>query len=656
MEGVASVTEDTQAQCQRVLGEHGRLSTAIGGFVARSQQIELASAIASAISEQTTLVAEAGTGTGKTFAYLIPCLLSGKKALISTATKTLQDQLFQKDLPMLIRALGLSVHVQNLKGRANYLCRYRTALHVEEGRFINAQCAHDIVHVHEKLPQLTNGERSELPEISEDSSVWPYVTSTAENCLGSECQFVQTCFLLNARKRALAADIVVINHHLYFADSHLKKEGFGELLPGVEVVVFDEAHQLAEIAANFQGERVGTRQLRDLMDDVLREWPILDLANQPLKKLSMQLDQALDQLLMSSSQREERIGWEQVKGNKAFLHAWDTLVALTGELLQCFTDTQAEESVGLNRCKIRLEELIRLLQSFALAKPDQIRWLERFKHSLVFHSTPFDIANSFRALLARQACAYIFTSATLTMASSFECFTRSLGLEKAQTLLLPSPFNFQQQALLYLPRTLPDPKDEQYYQLLLAKALPVINACGGRCFFLFTSHKALREVAGLLAKNLNYPLLIQGEEAKPILLARFRQLGNAVLLGTATFWEGVDVKGEALSCVIIDKLPFASPADPIIRGKMAYFKARGLSGFDELSLPNAVMALKQGVGRLIRDASDKGVLMIADPRLTARDYGRHILASLPKMTKTRDEQTVLTFINQLALTNEFASD
>lgn len=482
------------------------------------------------------------------------------------------------------------------------------------------------------------------------------MTSTADNCLGSECEFHQTCFLVNARKRALTADVVVINHHLYFADSHLKEGGFGELLPGVDVVVFDEAHQLAEIAANFQGERVGTRQFRDLLDDVLREWPILDLANQPLKQLSAKLDLAIDQLLMSSFVREERLGWEQVQSNKAFIQAWDSLLELAHEIMQCFTDVDEKEHSGLVRCKARLEDLIRGLQSFSSAKQDQIRWLERFKQSIVFHATPFDIAPAFNTLLKTQPCAYVFTSATLTMASSFDCFIKSLGLTQAQTLLLPSPFNFQQQALLYLPRTLPDPKDDRYYELLLAKALPVINACGGRCFFLFTSHRALRQVAGLLAKKIDYPLLIQGDEAKPILLERFRQLGNAVLLGTATFWEGVDVKGEALSCVIIDKLPFASPVDPIIRGKMAYFKARGLSGFDELSLPNAVLALKQGVGRLIRDASDRGVLMIADPRLTGRDYGRHILASLPKMSKTRDEQTVLTFINQLALTNEIAGD
>lgn len=656
MEEIAGIADDSVMHCQRVLSEKGRLTTAIPGFVPRAQQIQLAGAIALAIDKQTILVAEAGTGTGKTFAYLIPCLLSGKKALISTATKTLQDQLFHKDLPMLVRALGLAVRVQNLKGRANYLCRYRVDLHAEEGRFISPQCSHEILHVREKLCQLTDGERSELPEISEDSPVWPYVTSTTDNCLGTECSFYQTCFLVKARKRALEADVVVINHHLFFADSRLKEDGFGELLPGVDVVVFDEAHQLADIAANFNGKRVGTRQFRDVVDDTLREWPVLDLANQPLKKLSVALDQVLEQLVLAVPAREERFGWEQMLGNKAFKVAWNELLSVCGELQRCFTDTNLEEHVGLARCKTRLEELLVLLNSFSEPNAAHIRWFECFKHHVVFNATPVDVADSFKALLERQACAYIFTSATLTMAGSFNCFTKPLGMLDAPTLLLPSPFDFQHQALLYLPRTLPDPKDSRYYESLIAKALPVIEACGGRCFFLFTSHRALKQVALLLSNLLHYPLLIQGDEAKPILLARFRQLGNAVLLGTATFWEGVDVKGEALSCVIIDKLPFASPVDPVIRGKMAYLKSCGLSGFDELSLPNAVLALKQGVGRLIRDDSDRGVLMIADPRLTGREYGQRIFASLPMMRKTRDEQTVLTFIQELALTNEFISD
>ena len=657
MDEIASVADDAAADCQRIFGNNGRLTTAIPGYVVREQQTELASAIARVIRDQTTLVAEAGTGTGKTFAYLIPCLLSGKKALISTATKTLQDQLFQKDLPMLVRALGLSVRVQNLKGRANYLCRYRVELHAEEGHFSTPQCAKEIIHVREKISQLTHGERSELPEIAEDSSVWPYVTSTADNCLGTECKEYQECFLVKARKRALEADIVVINHHLFFADSRLKDEGFGELLPGVNAVVFDEAHQLADIAANFHGERLGTRQFRDLMDDMLREWPVLDLANQPLKQLDITLDQIIDQLLMAIPGRDDRMSWAQVAHHQAFMTAWSQLHALGQQLSDCFTSVELAEEAGLTRCKMRLDQLLKLLNVFAQVQPDQIRWLERFKQNIVFYSTPVDIAESFSDLLVRMPCAYIFTSATLTMAESFDCFTRPLGLTQATKLSMPSPFDFKKQALLYLPRGLPDPKDVRYYDELLARALPVIDACGGRCFFLFTSHRALKQVAQLLGKHYKYPLLIQGEEAKPILLARFRELGNAVLLGTGTFWEGVDVKGEALSCVIIDKLPFASPADPVIRGRMDYLKSCGLSGFDELSLPNAVLALKQGVGRLIRDATDKGVLMIADPRLTGRDYGRQIFASLPAMRKTRDENVILDFIrDNLVAATEFVAD
>lgn len=653
---ISATTDDIIERCQQVLSQHGRLSTAIPGFTPRSAQVQLCLAIAEASLSKSILVAEAGTGTGKTYAYLIPCLLSGKKALISTATKTLQDQLFDKDLPMLIRALGLSVRVQNLKGRANYICLHRSKLHAEEGRFVHAQQVHEILHVREKIAQLKEGVRAELPEIAEDSDVWSYVTSTVDNCLGNDCESYKDCFLVKARKRAMDADIVVINHHLFFADSRLKEEGFGELLPGAEIVVFDEAHSLAEIAANFNGERWSTRQFRELVDDLLREWPVLDLPNQPLKNLSWEVDKAIDQLLLTLPLREERVGWEVLQRYPAFKEAWQKILALIDEFLACFENTVMDEQSALQRCLKRFQDVKALCLRFNEEQSEQIRWMERFKQSLVFHATPYQVAESFQKILARLSSTFVFTSATLTMASSFEYFIKPLGLEKVSTLLLPSPFNYQQQALLYLPRAMPDPKDPQYYSALVERALPLINACGGRCFLLFTSHKALKQVAELLTNNLKYPLLIQGEEAKPILLARFRALGNAVLLGTATFWEGVDVKGEALSCVIIDKLPFANPVDPVTRGKMAYLKAKGLSGFDELSLPNAVLALKQGVGRLIRDASDKGVLMIADPRLTGRDYGYHIFASLPSLRKTRDEQSVLEFINNLALKNEITSN
>lgn len=651
MEIISSLAE----QCQRLLSPQGRLSTAIPGFVHREAQSDLAVAIAKVIEEKDTLVAEAGTGTGKTFAYLLPVLLSGKRALISTATKTLQDQLFQKDLPMLVRALGLSARIQNLKGRANYLCRYRIELYSEEGHFQTPQAAHELALIRQRLGQLTVGERAELPEIKEDSSVWPFATSTTDNCLGSDCPSYQDCFLIKARKRAMEADVVVINHHLFFADSKLREEGFAELFPGVEAIIFDEAHQLLDIAVNFFGERIGTRQLQELVDDMLREWPILDLANQPLKDIRYRLDKIIDQLLKSSFGFEERLSWPQIRKNQEFMSAWDALLALKEELKACFSEEVFAEEPGLKRCQERLLDHEIVLNHFLEIDKAKIQWLERYKQALVWHSTPFEVAEHFRNLIQRQQAAFVFTSATLTIASSFACFTKPLGLEEANTLELASPFDYQHQALLYLPRSLPDPKDSQYYELLLKRVIPVINACGGRCFFLFTSHKALNLVAARLAAQLKFPLLIQGEEAKPILLARFRELGNAVLLGTATFWEGVDVKGEALSCVIIDKLPFASPVDPVVQGKMAYYQSRGLSGFDEITLPEAVIALKQGVGRLIRDVTDKGVLVLADPRLTARNYGALILASLPAMPKTRDENKVLTFIQQLALKDETVS-
>lgn len=641
--------------CQRILGENGRLSTAIPGFIARAPQSDLAVAIATAIEEKSILVAEAGTGTGKTFAYLLPCLLSGKKTLISTATKTLQDQLYQKDLPTLVRALGLSVRVQNLKGRANYICQYRVDLHAEEGQFQSQQCAYEVAHVRSKLSQMKNGDRSELLELSEDSPVWPYVTSTVDNCLGAECSHYETCFLVKARRRALDADVVVINHHLFFADSRLKEEGFGELLPGVDVIVFDEAHQLAEIATHFNGERIGTRQFRDLFDDLIKEWPVLDLANQPLKTLSHRADKLMDELF-TSLPMDDRLGWVEVKRNKSFMDIWTKWLLLKDDLMKCFDEISLSEFPGLARCKERLVDFARILLTFTQETNNKIRWLERFKHTLVFHVTPYDVADPFSKLLKSQLCTYVFTSATLTMADSFDCFCKPLGLNGVKTLLLPSPFDYQQQALLYLPRGLPDPKDSSYNEFLIKRAVPLIEALGGRSFFLFTSHKSLKQVAQILSRSINYPLLIQGTEAKPILLERFRQLGKAVLLGTSTFWEGVDVKGEALSCVIIDKLPFSSPADPVIHGRMAYLKEKGLSGFDELSLPSAVIALKQGVGRLIRDNADKGVLMIADPRLTGREYGRRILASLPQLPKTRDEQKVLQFIRELELNYEAVSN
>ena len=635
---------DLQDVCQGLFASGGRLSTAIPEFVARPQQSALAMSIAEAILQQHTIVIEAGTGTGKTFAYVIPCLLSGKKVVISTATKTLQDQLVNKDLPLLIQALGLSTQVQNLKGRSNYICRHRTHTFAEEGQLQSVACAQDIAYVREKLSQLTHGERNELPNLREDSLAWPYVTSTTENCLGRACDDYEQCFLMQARKRAITADVVVINHHIFFADSRLKEEGFGELLPEVGAVIFDEAHQLADIAVGFYGAQFGTRQIRELFDDMLRAWPILDLINHPWKQWSVVLDQILDRLWLAIP--EGSCSWSPLIKTPAFHHAWSEFIEFMARWVEAMPPLQANDAAELSQCKTRLMAVHPIIQQFNETKSNQIPWLEKFKRSVVFHHTPLDIAADFKTLLTRYACAYVFTSATLTVANSFECFTKPLGLDAPLTMQLPSPFDFMEQSLLYLPRGLPDPNHLRYYDVLLTKVLPVIIACKGRCFFLFTSHRALQDMAKRLRPHLPFPLLVQGEEAKPILLARFRDLGNAVLLGTATFWEGVDVKGDALSCVIIDKIPFLNPKDPVLQGKDQFYQAQGLSGFAELSLPAAVLALKQGVGRLIRDVSDRGVLMLADPRLTGRAYGEHIFSSLPLMRKTRNEQTVLDFIER----------
>jgi ATP-dependent DNA helicase DinG len=650
---VGVATQELALRCQSALCENGHLSFAIPTFVARTQQVELASAIADAISAQKNLVVEAGTGTGKTFSYLVPCLLSGKKTIISTATKTLQDQLFHKDLPVLLGALGKSIRVQNLKGRANYICRYRTEEHMHEERLAYASCTHELAYVREKLPQLIHGEKNELPDLREDSPIWPYITSTADNCLGHECAHHSTCFLMKARKRALEADLVVINHHLFFADSRLKEDGLGEILPGVEIVVFDEAHQLAEIATNFYGDRVSTRQCRELMDDLLHECKILDGMYQELQAFSDQLDIHINHVVANYSSNSTRCNWDELTRNTYFITAWNILLEWFEQLSICLATVDIKEQPGLGQCVIRAQELRATLLLFNTKDATKIRWVEIFKHTLVFNLTLYDIQQPFQELLKRQHAAYIFTSATLTMANSFNCFLNSLGFAQVDTLLLPSPFDFKRQSLLYLPRQLPDPHHIDYYAALLKRVVPLMNACGGRCFFLFTSHRALQLVSAQLSKQIEYPVLVQGDESKPILLDRFRELGNAVLLGTSTFWEGVDVKGAALSCVIIDKLPFLSPNDPIINARMLELKTRGLSGFDELSLPHAITALKQGVGRLIRDVTDHGILVIADPRLTGREYGRKIFASLPAMRKTRDENTVLDFIK--VFTNETLS-
>lgn len=645
---IKGLSQDFTLATEQVFNENRFLSSALPDFVPRVSQKDLALAIARSIQNKGILLAEAGTGTGKTFAYLVPALLSGKKILVSTATKTLQDQLVQRDLPLLMRALKLGVTVQNLKGRANYLCEYRTKLFAEEGRFTHRETLATLLHIREKLSQLQEGVKEELPEIAESDPVWSYVTSTTENCLGSECPHIQTCFLVKARKRAMEAHLVVVNHHLFFADAKLKDDGFGALLGGMEVLIFDEAHQLPEIASDFYGIRLSTWMLADFLSDLLREWPSVSPAYQEIQKHTGALEALISLLRQASGEALGRFQLHEKLNIPVFKQAWEAWENAMQTLREGIEGSGllSKDYPGIQRCYLRLQEIQERLAQFKDKETTQILWMDVLKHHVVFYATPVDIAPLFRNSLSQYVASVICTSATLTVAGSFETFSHALGFEKPETLLLASPFNYQEQALLYLPRGLPDPKSALYCEVMIERVLPIIEACKGRCFFLFTSYDALYDVADRLKALTPYPLLVQGSESKTVLLARFRTLGNAILLGTATFWEGVDVKGEALSCVIIDKLPFMSPQDPLTKGKLAHFASLGCSGFNQYTLPEAVLALKQGVGRLIRDQDDTGIIVIVDPRLTAREYGKVIFESLPPMLKTRDEQKALKFIQK----------
>lgn len=665
----------TASNVKQVFASDGVLVKNIPGFSVRSAQLELATAIEHCIIEKNVLIAEAGTGTGKTFAYLIPCLLSGEKAIVSTATKILQDQLYQKDLPALMRVLGLSIRVQNLKGRSNYICRYRVALHAEEGRFSHAEAAYQFTIVYEKLSRLQEGERSELPEIADDAVVWPYVTSTVDNCLGTECEFYQSCFLVKARRRAMDADLVIINHHLFFADSELKNSEMGELLPQRTIIVFDEAHSLPDVATHFFSEQISTRQIKDWFKEACYEWPSIqntdditspvpaDILTIPaigagvLSDYNEKISDAL-MALGSLFPAEEKILYHRIAKDQKWRSALEDLLEILVLCSQCFLLIDLTEKPALQLSQEKVIRFIAFIKTFlsvsisvseaasADVPTKEVLWLEKFNQHITLHRTPLDVSGLLATCMFKSDVACVFTSATLAIKNQLEHYSRVIGASDAKKLLLPSPFDFQNQVLLYLPRGMPDPKNTSYNACLIAKILPLIKALNGRCFILFTSHRALREAAYFLSEEITHPILVQGDESKTILLERFRALGNAVLLGTSSFWEGVDVKGAILSCVIIDKLPFDSPNDPVIAGRMAYLKTQNRSAFEEMSLPDTIIALKQGVGRLIRDTSDKGILVIADPRLTSRAYGQNIFLSLPKMPKTRDETNVLRFIRE----------
>jgi len=586
---------------RQALGEGGIFDRKLDRFQPRESQIELAEAIDACIRASGTLMAEAGTGTGKTFAYLVPVLQSGRKAIISTGTKNLQQQLFERDLPQVADLLGIHPRLRLLKGRGNYACTYRLnqARASAEGK--KPAFAASLRIIDPWLRRTRDGDLMELSGLPDNSPVWPHIRSTADNCLGSECPDFEDCYVMRARRRAQEADVLVVNHHLLFADMALKENGFGELLPAAQVVVLDEAHQVPATASRFfsQSTQDGhgrTGPMKDLLSDH-EAAESLSLLNAGLANLVVALRE-----LAARSAGLEKI-WQRAEDMSALLGQW-----LQGE------------------------------------DPDTVLWYEIHANGFTLNATPLDVSQPLQKFRQSTPAAWVLTSATLAVNRKFDHFKRDTGLHDAQTVLVDSPFDYASQALLYAPADMPEPNDRYYPQAVLNAALPVIEACPGGVFFLFTSHFALRNAARVLSQRLpDRPLFVQGDAPRHQLLQSFREAGNGVLLGAASFWEGIDVVGDHLSCVIIDRLPFAHPDDPVLQARIEYIRDKGGNPFTEYQLPHAAIALKQGAGRLIRSSSDRGVLVLCDPRLFTKPYGKVLVRSLPALPLTRKLDEVCQF-------------
>ena len=634
------VVDDPAASA--LLGADGPFAREVPNFAPRETQQRMADAVGGAIETHDALVVEAGTGTGKTFAYLVPALLSGKRVIVSTGTRNLQDQLFHRDLPRVMSILGTKADVALLKGRANYLCRYRLQQTVESGQFKSRTQVDDLQKVRAWGARTRTGDRSELVEVPEGSPLWPRVTSTAENCLGTECPLYDDCFVFKARRRAQDADLTVVNHHLLLSDLALKREGFGAILPEAEAYVLDEAHQLPELAGQYFSVGVSARQVKELAADALAE-----CAGQPgalalLQPALQHMNDAVRKARLAFDTLPKRGAFAQLEADagaaEALENLGDALADLAGVLMG-----QAERSKGLASVHARCVVLDQRLQRIAgRIGEDEVRWYELSDHGFELSATPLDLAPQLQALRSAADAAWIHTSATLAVAGHFDHFTRQMGLVDPVTLDLGSPFDYAHQALCWLPRGLPEPAARDYTQRVIDTLRPVLEMSKGRAFLLFTSHRALRLAADLLMDG-PWPLFVQGSAPRHQLLSDFRDSGNGVLLGAASFWEGVDVAGEALSVVVIDKLPFASPDDPVLQARLDAVRRAGGNPFRDWQIPAAAIALKQGAGRLIRDVHDRGVLVLCDPRLTTRAYGKLFLASLPPMPRTRELDDVQRF-------------
>ncbi|MDO9419671.1 MAG: ATP-dependent DNA helicase [Herminiimonas sp.] len=641
------------AELDQLFGVDSPLGNAVGGFRPRKSQTEMAKAIANAIVNQNTLIAEAGTGTGKTFAYLVPSLLWGGKVIISTGTKNLQDQLFLRDIPTVRKALGAPVSVALLKGRANYVCHFHLERTLQNGRLTSRDDVGYLREISRFMKTTGSGDKAELSKVPETALVWNLVTSTRDTCMGAECQYYQDCFVMKARKEAQQADVVVVNHHLFFADVALKDTGVAELLPSANTIIFDEAHQLPETATLFFGDTISTSNVLELCRDVLAEGLSHARDGADWASVVSKVERAARDLRLTFPQDIVRLAVNQIAPSSPFFPALETLKDEMDGMIAVL-QKQAERAETIEQCRVRGIEIATRLEAWNKPKGDviigqeSVLWVEAFSSSLQLHQTPLSIAPIFNKQREGVPRTWIFTSATLAVKNDFNHYTAQMGLWDEAAQSWPSPFDYDSQGLLYVPTGLPQPNSLDYTDAVIDAALPVIEAAGGGAFLLCTTIRAVNRSAERLReeferRKLPFPLMVQGEAGRTELLDRFRAAGNAVLIGSQSFWEGVDVRGDALSLVIIDKLPFSPPDDPVLAARIEALERKGMNGFMHHQLPAAIINLKQGAGRLIRDETDRGVLMICDPRLIAKPYGKRIWQSLPPFKRTRELDAVRTF-------------
>jgi len=628
-----------------IFSPDGALAASLPGFSYRKAQQEMATLVADALSMGKHAAIEAGTGIGKTFAYLVPVLVSGRRAIISTGTRTLQDQLFARDLPLLGALLGRPVRIALLKGRGNYLCWHRLEAALHDGTRDAATLA-ELRAIANWGRASARGDLTELEDLENDDGLRGAITSTVDNCLGSKCDFYDQCFVAEARRDAQAADVVIVNHHLLLADLALKDGGFGELLPGADAVIVDEAHQLPDVAQQFFGLSASTREIESLLRDLNVEARGVGVAGEVEQAASDVARAVLDLRRCSTSVPPGRTPWAAAP---AALRDALPEVRRALETLREAVDGFADASAALANCAQRCADAAARVRFIAAADPDDgLRWFDFSTGAVAAHWTPFDVGAALAARIEAQGGAWVFASATLAVGEDFSHFLRRVGVDAQITRVLASPFDYERNARLYVPEALPDPSDESYVEELMGAVWPLIDAAGGGAFLLFTSYRALNRAETWLQRCATPGrVLVQGRGSRSELLNKFRRDGNAILLGTSSFWQGVDVRGPALRLVVIDKLPFASPGDPLVQARIDAIRRANGDAFTEFQLPQAVLALKQGVGRLIRDFDDRGLVVLGDPRLRTRGYGRLFLASLPPMPVLDDHGSALAFAASL---------